>query len=51
MKNWLLNKKKSNEEINQFLDLKAYFERVSTDFAPELAVKLQQIKLARLTND
>jgi len=41
--------KKSNEEINQFLDLKAYFERVSTDFAPELAVKLQQIKLARLT--
>jgi len=40
--------KPSDEHQNRLLDLERYFDAVPKQFGPELAVRLQQIQLARL---
>lgn len=46
----VLNGKLSAPETSELSDLQHYFDRVPLVFAPELEVKLQQIKLRRLTH-
>lgn len=45
-----LNGKLSEPETSELSDLQRYFDRLPLVFAPELEVKLQQIKLQRLTH-